>query len=90
MKLQLDADDLRPLVRLVVQEVLAEVEADHAKLDGGLGYSEPEAAALLGIQRHALRDCRLRGEVRASKIGKRIVYPREALLSLLANNQVGG
>ena len=29
-----------------------------------LGYPEAEAAALLGIERHVLRDCRLRGEIR--------------------------
>ena len=81
-------DDLRPLVQLVVAEAMAKVEAERAKLDGRLAYTEPEAAALLGIPRHSLRDCRLRGEVTASRIGKRIVYSREALSEFLTAREL--
>ncbi len=83
MNLHVDSQDLAPLVRAVVAEVLAQTEADQAKLNGRLGYTEPEAAALLGVARHTLRDCRLRGEIQARMVGKRYVYSRDALLRFL-------
>ena len=46
-------------------------------------YTEPEAGALLGIGRHVLRDCRLRGELRGRLVGKRILYERGELLRFL-------
>ena len=88
MKLQIDADDLRPIVELVVHEVFHLVEAEQTKLNGKLAYTESEAASLLGIQPHVLRDTRLRGEIEASRIGKRVVYSRDALLGLLARNRI--
>ena len=48
-----------------------------------LGYSEAEAAALLGIARHVLRDARLRGEITARKVGKQYLYSRQALVCWL-------
>ena len=83
MNLHLDPDDLRPLVTTVVTEVLSQTEADRAKLNGRLGYTEPEAAALLGVAPHVLRDVRLRGEIKARLVGRRYVYSRDALLKFL-------
>ena len=80
MKLELSNEDLRPLVRAIVSEVLAQTEADQAKLNGRLGYTEAEAAALLGVARHTLRDCRLRGEISARLVGRKYVYSRDVLL----------
>jgi len=77
------ADDLGPLVRAVVAEVLTELGG---RFDGHgrVGYTEPEAAALLGVAGHVLRDCRLRGEIHARKLGRRYVYSRDELRRFLA------
>jgi len=69
-------EDLAPVVRAVVQEVLVAKEADDAKHGLRLGYSEVEAAELIGVERHVLRDCRLRGEVAAKLVGKKYIYAR--------------
>ena len=71
-------------------KVLAQRETDDGKFGNRLAYTEPEAAALLGIRPYVLRDCRLRGEIAGSKIGKRIFYSRDQLLELLAKNETQG
>jgi hypothetical protein len=91
LSLTLDHEALRPLIEAVVTEVLARVEAERARLGGKLCYSEPEAAALLELQPHQLRDERLRGRIRASSIvGRRVRYVREDLVRYLASRRVGG
>ena len=88
MRIEFNADDLRPLIRKVVAELLEQIAADRAKLDGRFGFSEPEAAALLGIRRHALRDLRRGGKIKASKPGARIVYSGDSLLELMRRNAI--
>jgi len=88
MKLQLEADDLRPLVQMIVAEVMEQREADRAKLDGRLAYTEQEAAALLGVQPHVLGDARRRGEIAGSRVGKRVLYERDQLLDLLKRKRL--
>jgi hypothetical protein len=78
-----DLDGLRPVIRAAVVAVLEELRADEAHLGDRLGYPEAEAAALLGVERHTLRDCRLRGEITGRLIGKRIVYGRAELVRFL-------
>ncbi|NQT36337.1 MAG: helix-turn-helix domain-containing protein [Planctomycetes bacterium] len=90
MNLHFDPDDLRPIVEAVVAEVLDQVQADTAKLGDRLAFPEAEAAAIMGIPRHSLRDARLRGEIEASKIGKRIIYSRETLVAFLQRMRTGG
>ena len=68
LALQLDAEALRPLITEVVRETLAQVEAARAQLDGRLAYSEEEAARLIGLEPHVLRDERRRGRVTASQV----------------------
>jgi hypothetical protein len=86
--LQLDPETLKPLIEQVVGETLARLEADRAKLDGKLAYSEPEAAQLLGVETHVLRDARRRGEIDASVIaGGRIRYTAKALADYLARQK---
>jgi hypothetical protein len=82
-----DIADLRPLIRAAVVATMDEIRESESKLVDRLGYPEAEAAALLGVERHTLRDCRLRGEIHGKKIGKRIVYSRDALVKFLA---IGG
>jgi excisionase family DNA binding protein len=84
--------DLAGLLREVVREAVREALAQHAAADsavagGRLAYPEAEAAALLGVQRHTLRDCRLRGEIAARRVGKRWVYSRDTLVRWLASGE---
>jgi hypothetical protein len=85
MAFVLDVEALRPLVRAIVAEAVAELEKDRATLPDRLAFSEAEAAALLGLHAHQLRDERRRGKISASEIvGKRIRYLRSDLLQYLA------
>src|SRR5262245_10680396 len=76
--LALDPEALRPLIAEIVAQVLAQLDADRAKVSGDrLAYSEAEAATLLGLKEHVLRDERRRGQIGASSIaGRRIRYTR--------------
>jgi len=46
-----------------------------------------EAAQMLGISRSSAYECVRRGELRALRLGRRLVVPRDALEELLASNQ---
>jgi hypothetical protein len=83
LKIQFDREELRPLVQLVVAEALDRLEAERAKFQGRLAFTEPEAAVLVGVKPHVLRDCRRRGELQGAKVGSRIVYTRTDLLDFL-------
>ena len=83
LQIQFDQDALRPLVHLVVAEALERMEAERAKFNGRLAFTEPEAAFLLGVKPHVLRDCRRRGELQGSKVGSKIVYTRVDLVDFL-------
>lgn len=86
MNLAIDPDELRPIVSAVVAEVVANL-ATLPQGNDRLAYTEPEAAAMLGIKGHALRDARLRGEIQATKAGGRIAYERTELLAYLARQR---
>jgi hypothetical protein len=90
--LAVDPSALQPLVRAIVAEVLAQIATDKAALpEGRLCWSESEAAALLGLHVHQLRDERRRGAIGASSIvGKRIRYLRADLENYLAARRVNG
>ena len=83
---------LKPIKREILRETLSRVgnvnKVQRAKFNGKLAYHEPEAAALIGITSHALRDARLRGEVQASRAGARIVYEKTELLNFLERNRI--
>ena len=82
-KIQFDCEELRPLVKLAVAEVMDRLEEERAKLDGRLAFTEAEAAERLGVKPHVLRDCRRRGELRGAKVGSKIVYTRADLLEFV-------
>jgi hypothetical protein len=87
LNLQIDAAALKPLIAAIVAETIAAVEARIAGLDAGrVAYTEPEAAAALGLQASQLRGEREMRRVRAS-VGPagRILYTREALVEYLAS-----
>jgi hypothetical protein len=83
VRIQFDREDLQPLVQLAVAEALSRMEDERAKLNGRLAFTEPEAAALLGVKPHVLRDCRRRRELQGAKVGCKIVYTRADLLEFL-------
>jgi hypothetical protein len=85
LTIQVDADALRPLIEAVVRDVVERLGDD-----GRIGYSEVEAAAMLGVPRHTLRDCRLRNEVQAARVGKQVRYARSELIRLLTAGSVNG
>jgi hypothetical protein len=90
LNLQVDPEALKPLIESIVAETLARLEAGRAQFDGKLAYSEPEAAQLLGLQPHQLRDERLRGRIRASQIvGRRVRYLREDLVAYMLGRRCG-
>ena len=83
-----DIADLQPIIAAAVQSTLDAIHADAEKLDGKrLGYPEAEAAALLGLARHCLRDARLRGEIHARMVGNKYIYSRDTLLKFLADTK---
>lgn len=90
MKVQFDLDDLRPLVQSIVEEILQRLELTRSALPTNrLAWSEPEAAALLGMLPHVLRDERRRGRISASSVaGRRIRYLRSDLEAYLAARRV--
>ena len=90
MRVDFHADDLRPLVRAVVAEVMAELERAEVQVPADkLAYSEAEAASLLSLLPHQLRDERRRGRIAASQVvGGRVRYTAEALREYLADRQV--
>jgi Helix-turn-helix domain len=91
LALQLNADALKPLVELVVAEALAQLDAARAALDGKMAYPEAEAAALLSLQPHQLRDERRRGRIAASiGPGRKVLYRREDLVAYLMGRRWEG
>src|SRR5262245_28986424 len=88
LNLQLDPTVLEPLIRHVVEQTLAALDAERGGLDGQLAYSEETAARLLELEPHVLADERRRGRIRASQIvGRRIRYTREDLTNYLLSRR---
>ena len=81
MELRFDSDDLKPIVRSVVAELADRFD------DGRIAYTEVEAAELVGVARHVLREARLRGEVQHGRIGAKIVYTKRQLLAFLEGGE---
>ncbi len=86
MKITLDQSDLQPIIEAAVAETLRQIDERETELGSRLAFSEPDSAALLGVARHTLRDCRRRGEIHAKKVGKEFRYSRSSLLRFLAED----
>ena len=82
MQIKLDSDDIRPLVVEIVQQAIALLGPDGLNK---IAWPEDEAAALVGMQPHQLRDRRLEGLVKAKKVGRSFYYTRDELLKLVAS-----
>jgi len=85
----IDQAALREFVASVVSETVAKLQADQSAAGETLAIDEAEAARLLGMKRHQLRDERLKGRIRASRVcgGKRILYSRDDLREYLRKHQ---
>ncbi len=91
VKIDLDPEALEPLIRRVVEQTLARLDEGRAALPDKLAFSEVEAARLLSLESHQLRDERLRGRIKASAIvGKRIRYLRQDLVDYLMSRRWNG
>lgn len=91
LTVQWDLEALRPLVYAIVSEVLDQRTDDERRLPAErLAHSEAEAASLLGVQRHVLRDARRRGELSGSRAGRGIVYTPGELRRWLEASREGG
>ena len=75
LKIELDPESLRPLIESVIAETLARVQQSGDRLM----YTESEAASLLGMARHQLRDRRLQGDIIGRQIGGRWYYKSATL-----------
>jgi excisionase family DNA binding protein len=87
--LSIDPQFLLPLIRQVATEAVTALQEEHVRLGDKLAYSEQEAARLLGLNYHQLRDERRRGKISASVVvGRRIRYTRADLQAYLAARRV--
>jgi hypothetical protein len=85
---QFDPEAFRPLIEQAVEAALLRLEEARVKLSDRLCYSEPEAATMLGLEPHQLRDERLRGRIKASSIVcRRIRYTRQDLMDYLLSRR---
>lgn len=89
MQVTIDPAELRPIIEAAVAETLAQIEAERLAIGDRLAINEPEAARLLSLEPHQLRDERLRGRISASIIvGKRVRYSKADLLQYLAERRI--
>ena len=89
-QLHLDPDELRSLVQETVAHVVHELDEFKVIYNGRLGYSEAEAADLLGLKQHQLRDLRRNGKISYARIvGNRVCYTIEDLRTYLRTNREG-
>jgi len=90
-QLNLDPDELKPLISEVVNSILKAKEQGKQLPEGKLAVSEPEAASFLGLNTWQLRDLRYRGGIRHRCIlGGRIRYTLDDLQDYLDRCQRTG
>jgi hypothetical protein len=90
LQLAIDPTALTPLIRAVVEQTIARLDEARSALPDKLAFTEAEAARLLSLNQHQLRDERLRGSIEASVgPGRRILYTRDQLLQYLAARRWG-
>lgn len=91
ISLTLDSAGLEKLIQHTVQETVARLEANRNILDDKIAYNEAEAASLLSLEPHQLRDERRRGRIGASVgPGRKILYSKADLLTYLASRRWEG
>ena len=78
-----DIHDLEPVIAVAVRQTIEAIQRENDRLGGRLGFTEREAAALIGVAPHVLADARRRGEIVAKRVGKKMIYSRQTLLAYL-------
>jgi hypothetical protein len=82
--LPVNLDVLVPIIERAVDAAVSRLERRLAEHGHNQVLTEEEAAAILGLAPHVLRDERRRGRISASRIvGRRIRYVREDLFGYL-------
>jgi hypothetical protein len=90
-ELRLDRDELKPVVKEIVNLVFAELQQFRLLVSGKLALTEPEAAGLLGLHAWQLRDLRLAGKIGHSRIvGNKVRYTVDDLLDYLRQGHEPG
>ena len=74
-----DVDELRPVIQAAVYAVLEEIKPLDSRLKDRFAFTEKEAAELLGVPQHVLRDARYRGELSGKRLGKKVMYSPDEL-----------
>lgn len=87
VKIEVDTVALKPLIESIIKQVISTVD-DRNILKGKLVVDETEAARLLGLKKHCLRDERLRGGIKASQtVGNRIRYTAADLIGYVLEHR---
>src|SRR5262249_19066958 len=80
---------LTPIIDRAVEAAIARLEQRLAAAEEGDILTEEQAARLLQVESHVLRDERRRGRISASRIvGRRIRYQRRDLVAYLDANRL--
>jgi hypothetical protein len=85
MQLIVTPDDLRPVLKEVVAEVL-DVFGDARRV----ALSERDAADAIGVDAGTLASARRAGHINAAKVGRGYVYLRVDLVEFVAARRTGG
>ena len=84
MQVELKVDDVRPIVRACLVEILEREDGILSQLDRErIAYPEREAAALLGVAPHVVRDLRLKGQLHGKRFGRGVLYEKQELIRFL-------
>lgn len=84
INIDLDSEELSPLIRRITAEVLTELRKHERQGNGKLAFREAEAARLIGLNERQLADERRRGRISSSQIVvRRIRYTQDDLLAYL-------
>ena len=88
MNLHIDPTELRPVIEATVAEVLAQRDAGEARLGNRRWTAEVALAAEFGLPAHRLRDCRRRGEIVGTKVGKQVGYTPDQIQKFLESQRL--
>jgi hypothetical protein len=89
--LSIDAAAFKPLIDMIVTETVLRLESERAMVNCKMACTEPEAACLLSLKPHQLRDERRRGRIHASiGPGHKILYSRDDLTRYLSSRRWQG
>jgi len=83
VKLELSPDDLKPIVAEAVAQAIEQLRGNELRFAEQFGFPEAQAASLIGVRPHVLRDLRLKGLAKAKRVGRGYLWHRNELERLL-------